>query len=198
MRSRQAFAILILFFLAHIQCATQKDLRVDALNRITYRKNDTVWQFYTIQPAEVKIKKDARQYYSWYKPDTILITYDGFGGKLLHGSFTVFYPNQNLKEQGNFMKGLKTGEWKTWFPDGHPETIMHWREGKKDGPFEVFNASGQISRKGSFVQGELNGYVQEFQKDSVINQVLYHKGIAVIPPKKDSTQQPAPHHVPKP
>ena len=42
---------------------------------------------------------------------TILVTQGGYNGRLLNGDFRVFYPNKNLKENGNYQFGLKEGTW---------------------------------------------------------------------------------------
>ncbi len=68
-------------------------------------------------------------FYYWYSTNIIHTTQGGFSGKLLNGLYTEYYLNKNLKEQGNFKKGLKDGQWKTWNEDGTLVKITAWNDG---------------------------------------------------------------------
>ncbi|MDB5130470.1 MAG: hypothetical protein JWR02_219 [Mucilaginibacter sp.] len=74
-----------------------------------------------------KIKND--RYYYWYLNNVIHSTQGGYNGQLLNGHYTAFYPDKNLKEEGDFKSGLKDGEWKTWNPKGDLKSVANWREG---------------------------------------------------------------------
>jgi len=74
-----------------------------------------------------KIKND--RYYYWYYNNTIHSTQGGFNGQLLNGHYVAFYPDKNLKEEGDFKRGLKDGEWKTWNPKGDLTGVTNWDEG---------------------------------------------------------------------
>jgi antitoxin component YwqK of YwqJK toxin-antitoxin module len=77
--------------------------------------------------TDPKIKND--RYYFWYLKNIIHSTQGGYNGQLLNGHYVAFYPDKNLKEQGNFKTGLKDGEWKTWNPKGDLTGITEWNEG---------------------------------------------------------------------
>jgi antitoxin component YwqK of YwqJK toxin-antitoxin module len=68
-------------------------------------------------------------FYYWYEANVIHNTQGGFSGKLLNGSYIEYYPNKNLKEQGTFKKGLKTGAWKSWNEDGTLAINSIWKNG---------------------------------------------------------------------
>jgi antitoxin component YwqK of YwqJK toxin-antitoxin module len=74
-----------------------------------------------------KIKND--RYYYWYLDNVIHSTQGGYNGQLLNGHYTAFYPDKNLKEEGDFKSGLKEGEWKTWNPKGDLKSVTNWRDG---------------------------------------------------------------------
>ena len=84
--------------------------------------------------AEIKApnkKVHAKQdlFYAWYQANAIHSTQGGYSGKLLNGQYTEYYPNKNLKEQGIYKNGLKTGNWRDWKEDG---TLLYqhtWKEG---------------------------------------------------------------------
>lgn len=77
--------------------------------------------------SDPKIKND--RYYYWYLNNVIHSTQGGYNGQLLNGHYTAFYPDKNLKEEGDFKSGLKEGEWKTWNPKGDLKSVTNWREG---------------------------------------------------------------------
>lgn len=77
--------------------------------------------------SDPKIKND--RYYFWYLNDKIHSTQGGYNGKLLNGHYIAFYPDKNLKEEGNFKRGLKDGEWKTWNRKGDITAVTYWNEG---------------------------------------------------------------------
>lgn len=77
--------------------------------------------------SEPKIKND--RYYFWYLNNIIHSTQGGYSGQLLNGHYLAFYPDKNLKEEGDFKKGLKDGEWKAWNPKGDLTSVANWNEG---------------------------------------------------------------------
>jgi len=74
-----------------------------------------------------KIKND--RYYFWYFNKVIHSTQGGYTGQLLNGHYVSFYPDKNLKEDGNFKAGLKDGVWKTWDHKGDLTAVTNWDEG---------------------------------------------------------------------
>jgi antitoxin component YwqK of YwqJK toxin-antitoxin module len=117
-------------FLLSVNSFSQNKLETTALNRVTYQKKDTVYLFY-VAKAPDKLKVRMRNKYHWFASDTILITSGGFDGKLLHGTFKVFYPNKNLKEEGEFEYGRKTGIWRSWATNGMLVEVVKWKGRKK-------------------------------------------------------------------
>lgn len=77
--------------------------------------------------AEPKMKND--RYYYWYLHNIIHSTQGGYSGQLINGHYIAFYPDHNLKEEGDFKTGLKNGEWKTWNSKGGLTSVTNWDEG---------------------------------------------------------------------
>jgi hypothetical protein len=77
--------------------------------------------------AEPRIKND--RYYFWYLDNIIHSTQGGYTGQLLNGHYLAFYPDHNLKEEGDFKTGLKDGEWKIWNSKGDLTSVTNWNEG---------------------------------------------------------------------
>ena len=68
-------------------------------------------------------------FYYWYSANAIHATQGGFSGHLLSGRYTEYYLNKNLKEQGFFKQGLKSGIWRTWNEDGTASQVSNWENG---------------------------------------------------------------------
>jgi antitoxin component YwqK of YwqJK toxin-antitoxin module len=77
--------------------------------------------------TDPKIKND--RYYYWYLNNLIHSTQGGYNGQLLNGHYVAFYPDKNLKEEGDFKRGLKDGAWKTWNRKGDLTGLTNWNEG---------------------------------------------------------------------
>ncbi|HEY4205203.1 MAG TPA: hypothetical protein VGM31_00250 [Puia sp.] len=110
-------------------------------HRLFY-KRDTVYSFYILR-AGYAMKPDVTKTYYWSKQDTILCTTGGYDGRLLNGAYKIFYPGKNLKESGQFKKGLKTGEWRTWYTGGRLASITYWKNGRQYGASVLYDESGK-------------------------------------------------------
>jgi hypothetical protein len=77
--------------------------------------------------GQPKLKND--RFYFWYNNNAIHSTQGGFDGQLLNGHYIAYYPDKTLKEEGEFKKGLKHGEWKTWNHKGELLGVVKWEEG---------------------------------------------------------------------
>lgn len=68
-------------------------------------------------------------FYYWYSANAIHSTQGGYSGTLLNGSYNEYYLNKNIREQGNFKKGVKTGIWRSWDKDGMLTKMEKWKNG---------------------------------------------------------------------
>lgn len=59
----------------------------------------------------------SRKYY-WLDKDSIIQTNSNFSGKLLHGVYEEFYPNDQLSVKGHYKNGIKRGNWFYWNDTG--------------------------------------------------------------------------------
>lgn len=183
MQIRCALLYILLLCIGN-SCKTGQGLETDVLNRVVLNKSDTIYQFYTFKPTGNKLKVKESAYYYWFRADTILITRNGFDGKLLHGEYKEFYPGKNLKESGQFEYGLKTGGWKSWYSNGELQSVTRWRAGKKEGEFHEFAPNGQKLRSGQYKENKLAGEITNYSADTVIARVCYKEGLPVIQKEK--------------
>jgi len=119
--------LLIGFFLLSISANAQK-LPDFGFNKVRLAESDKTILAETA-PVNSNPKAKANLFYYWYGANEIHVTQGGFSGKLLNGSYTEFYLNKNLEEQGSFKKGLKNGTWKRWNEDGTLNQVTQWKNG---------------------------------------------------------------------
>ncbi|HRO44815.1 MAG TPA: hypothetical protein PLE34_03095 [Agriterribacter sp.] len=146
------------------------------------QKADTIYEFYAIKPPKKLRGKplEIEKEYYWFKSDNILISKGGFDGRILHGSYTVFYPNQNLNEKGNFYHGMKDGVWQTWYPNGTIKSTQTWSKGQKEGNYTFFDMQGKKVKQYTYKRDLLSGYQLEYQNDTLASKILYKEG-KIIP-----------------
>src|SRR4051812_4990317 len=106
-----------IFILLPFQLFSQKGFDLAINQKVVIRFEDRIVNVDLLQ-SDKKVKAQDDKYYHWYNSNDIKITRGGFSGKLLHGHYTEYYLNKNLKEKGQFKNGLKTGEWKSWYLNG--------------------------------------------------------------------------------
>jgi len=137
--------VLLLGGLGAAQAQSLRRMERQGINRthITFVKGDTVQRF-TITDA--RPSPILGRFYYWQGPSQILRTTGAYDGKLLNGPYQLTSRNGNLLVSGSFHKGLKTGLWRTWQPDGIPITSAHWRRGRQRGKAEMYDDKGQLIR----------------------------------------------------
>lgn len=147
---------------------------------INYDDHKIVFQVIPADQAVGEIDLDKK--YTWYSSNQIRITQGGFSGKLLHGGYSDYYLNKNLREQGLYYKGLKTGLWKNWLENGILESTVTYAAGVATGRFKKYDASGQLSEEGKYSNGVVNGRLKKYVgKDSV--QLVKYKDGKIVPQK---------------
>lgn len=139
--------------------------------------------------AEVCNKKSKIRYsdtlkYYWYSADRIIITQGASEGKVLHGKYSSFYYNNNLKEKGRYKKGLQNGQWMKWNNAGTLQEISHWHKGYRQGKQITFDSTGAKVCEASYYNGKLHGKWVDYNKGKIVSQKRYKKGIEILPKDK--------------
>lgn len=148
------------------------------------------------KPATFKAVTD--QTYYWYAANQVNTTQGGYDGKLLHGNYTAFYLNNNLKEKGKFVNGLKEGQWQSWHPDGKRNELVHFKKGMRNGKYESYDSKGRLVVKATFKGGKLHGKSETYLNGELSATRFYKNGEEFTPKQKtekvktDSTDTKAP------
>jgi hypothetical protein len=147
--------------------------------------NDFRYEFYTTK-KQVKAQ-NGRQYY-WFKGGAIHHAQSGIAGELLHDKFVKMYHSNQLAEQGEFYNGLKTGLWKTWYPDGTLESEQYWSKGQRDGKWRSYDAAGKLVEKGVYRKDRKKRQWVYYQKKDTI---AYKNGEVYVKKPKLSKEEKA-------
>jgi antitoxin component YwqK of YwqJK toxin-antitoxin module len=195
--------IILYFILINLICLnsfSQKYTEPDKIKQfnVTVNYDDfTVKTQMLSQNKNVAVNNDL--VYMWYGSQKIIETKGGYEGKLIHGKYTAFYLNNQLKEQGQIKYGLKTKEWKYWYSDGKLREVINWKNGKKNGKYVLYNDYGQLMAKSNFKNDKLNGRFYTYGQNGIISEKKrYKNGDEVIPKiKVEKIKQPKTPKEPK-
>lgn len=141
-------------------------------NKIHLDSSTYLYTFY-INDKAIKIKTD--KIYYWYKSGRIFTTMEGYGGKVLNGSFTKYYVTNNLSEEGQFLNGLKSGFWKKWYSNGMLKEKSCWNKGILSGLYKSFDSTGRPVKNGKYIKGKFSGVSYEYDQKNNLKIITYSK-----------------------
>ncbi|WP_445711236.1 toxin-antitoxin system YwqK family antitoxin [Flavobacterium sp.] len=131
--------------------------------------------------------KNTKHYY-WFKGGKVHNTQGGIAGQLLNEEFKKFYHTNQLAEQGKFKKGLKVGQWKTWYENGTLATTQKYCGGLSNGAFVEYDSKGNLVAQGKFKKGKKHGFwINHIAKDTI----QYKSGKVFVPKPKLTKEEKA-------
>lgn len=147
------------FLAAQVQVPVIPEMALlqDIQNRKTIVHDDGQREVFTV--TEVNTKVRPQRLYHWYHAQQVHSTQGGYDGKLLHGSYTAYYPNKQLYKQGRYKKGLADGSWKEWRTNERLAKEENWKKGKRSGAASHYDESGQLLLQGQMKNGQWQGKV---------------------------------------
>ena len=129
---------------------------------------------------KMEITAAANSYYYWYGSNKINYTQGGYEGRLLHGSYTSFYPNNNLKQKGNFKKGIKSKNWISWYDNGNIKEMSEWKNGLRNGTYKTFDSKGNKIIETCYSDNKLHGKYTVYSDGKASEIKKYKNGTEVI------------------
>lgn len=64
------------------------------------------------------------------------------------GKYKIFYANGKIKKEGNYLDGIRIGEWKTYYSSGNLETVSYYKKNNKfdllDGEQVKYYPNGKV------------------------------------------------------
>ncbi|MGL4670973.1 toxin-antitoxin system YwqK family antitoxin [Cetobacterium sp.] len=99
------------------------------------------------------------------KPANGVVTLRGGDGKIYYqqevengkknGKYVEYYPNHNLKVEGQSIEEIKFGSWKTFYDNKKNQlhTNYSYQNGKRSGSFKNYYENGQVEVNGEYLDG---------------------------------------------
>ena len=105
-----------------------------------------------------------------------------------HGPYKVFYPNGQLKLEGNYVHNVLTGTLKTYYENQQIKEIVEMENSEENGPFVEFYDSGKKKAEGTYLNGpNEHGLLQLYDSTGeLIRKMHCDHGICNTIWKKDS------------
>jgi len=92
-----------------------------------------------------------------------------------NGTFQEFFPNtEELRTQGSYKDGLKTGSWKTYSPSGTLESDLEWSRGLQHGHELRWSESGQPRLTGQYIDGTKTGKWTSFYESGAFHEASFY------------------------
>lgn len=139
---KAVISFILLLYLSGVQA--QKPLKEFYLKR-SLKQDEKQWEFTVLDEDKHGVLfYDKSKFYFWYRAQKVISTQGASSGILLHGECEAFYQNKQLALKGNFVRGLKHGQWLYWREDGTLEKSEHWCKGEKRGVCKLYNEEGEV------------------------------------------------------
>jgi antitoxin component YwqK of YwqJK toxin-antitoxin module len=95
----------------------------------------------------------------------------------------MFYPDGQVMERGDYVKGLKTGVWTRFSDVGAKERIATYADGILQGPWTEFDSNGRTSVVGSYRNDLREGKWNYLERGVLLRSEVYRRGILQDPSK---------------
>lgn len=86
-------------------------------------------------------------YYDWITPDNNNTSY----------SYEIKGRERYVSMTGNYLDGLQTGRWISFYPEGTMRQIMTFYKGVIHGAFQSYDTKGKLQVSGLYINGKKNG-----------------------------------------
>lgn len=129
---------------------------------------------------ELKSRPNHEKTYYWYDARRIHISQGGYSGKVLHGTFTDYFPNQSLHKKGVFKNGHKIGVWNDWNEQGELLKWSTWKKNEETGLYMIYDGVGNITESGTLSAGLKDGKIYHYSlSDSLPSLKYFNQGIEI-------------------
>jgi len=142
-------------------------------SELRHIQNDSFRVDFYVSIDHKKIKHKDTVFYAWYKSKKVMFTQGASSGDILNGSYKKYFLSGQLSEFGNYKKGVKVGEWKTWDKDGFLITISNYNLGQLHGKNYGYT-KGKLSKIENYKKGQLK--VKSVKPEKVDEPLEENKG----------------------
>ncbi len=82
------------------------------------------------------------------------------------GNYERWYINGQIKEQGRYDNGKKTGTWKAYYEDGTPKSETAYSDDVFHGSYKRWHENGQMEIEGQYEHGKTTGTWKEYYENA--------------------------------
>lgn len=90
------------------------------------------------------------------------------GTKLLQGSYTSYYIDGQVKEQGNYLDNVPVGIWEYYYENGSIKMTGEIRDNQNYGHWKYFYENGNLSMEGELYEGKRDGVWQYYFENGAL------------------------------
>lgn len=143
-------------------------------------KREGIWKTFFedgVVKGEIEYQDDHGRYTEYYHSGKVMAEGPRAGSKNV-GRWRYFAEEGGaLQSEGDFVNGKKEGDWKFYYASGKLSSIGKYEKDEPTGLWMYYFEDGTISSKGEFVAGKRNGYWNTLNKDgSLKSEVTYRNG----------------------
>lgn len=113
------------------------------------------------QPVEIQVVED---FYKDGSPKMVM-DYLVKNGDSIPIHEIQYHADGSKLLEGNYVDGLRDGEWLSWFADGRIWSKGYFSQGERTGKSWVYHPNGQLYMKGSYENGTKIGLWLVFDED---------------------------------
>ena len=100
----------------------------------------------------------------------------------------LYYPNGQKKQEGQYINGLKQGEWTHWYETGQKWSEGNFKKDLSDGKISVYHENGNLKYQGSYKLGKPHGEWSFYNLDEEKVQIVIYDMDEII--KQENIQVP--------
>lgn len=157
----------------------EENFNYDKFQAISLDYGDSLIKFNITEDPE-DIKTDFTKEYYWFKVDKIGHTQGAYTGKRLDGPYEVInQTDKSLLRKGDFIEGLKSGQWMTWYTNGTMQSAYEYKKGVKHGDFLLQDEKGKPTMQGTYAEDALDGKISFYRSDTIYQALRYKMGVPI-------------------
>lgn len=185
-RSIKFIFLLICLIFTTTNCLFSQKIKVKATHTESVKTEDGYAKVIILDRSNNKLKAKESCIYFWFLNNDIHYSNGGYSGKLLHGTYTEYYANNNLKEKGQFNYGMKTGKWRKWYSNGVMKSCTEYCNGVKNRQYREYDEKGNLKISAKYKKGLLQGNYFLYSSGKPISKTFYRNGKEIIKKEKET------------
>lgn len=92
------------------------------------------------------------------------------------GPWRTYYPDGTPESQVRIENEKREGPYRYWHPNGHLKTVGHYADGREFGHWTFWDRNGRISSEGTFINGNREGVWRKYTDGVLTSELRYLQG----------------------